>query len=107
VRASIALRLGRRIPSLAAIGIDEVIAMGKRYLFLGAALALMVVVAWPSLQSESSSALDLFVWLGLMLVVSGLALWPSTGRDQRAELRLERRGWADRIEFRGDKADGS
>ena len=81
--------------------------MGKRYLFLGAALALMVVVAWPSLQSESSSALDLFVWLGLMLVMSGLALRPSTGRDQRAELRLERRGWADRIEFRGDKADGS
>jgi hypothetical protein len=81
--------------------------MGKRHLFLGIALALILVVAWPSLRSETASALDLFFWLFLMLVVSGLALWPSTGRDQRAELRLERRGWADRIEFRRDEADGS
>ena len=73
--------------------------MGKRYLFLGAALALTLVLAYPSLQSETASALDLFFWLFVMLVVSGLALWPSTGRDQLAELRLERGGWADRIEF--------
>jgi hypothetical protein len=73
--------------------------MGKRTLFLGAALALILVLAWPSLRSETASAFDLFFWLFVMLVVSGLALWPSTGRDQRAELRLERRGWADRIEF--------
>ena len=78
--------------------------MGKRSLFLGAALILVVVLAWPSLRSETASALDLFFWLFVMLVVSALALWPSTGRDQRAELRLERRGWADRIEFR--KGDG-
>jgi hypothetical protein len=76
--------------------------MGKRTLFLGAALALILVLAWPSLRSETANAFDLFFWLFVMLVVSGLALWPSTGRDQRAELRLERRGWADRIEF-GDR----
>ena len=74
--------------------------MGKRYLFLVAALTLMLVLAWPSLSAETASALDLFFWLLVMLVVSGLALWPSTGRDQRAELELERRGWADRIQFR-------
>ena len=73
--------------------------------FLGAALVLIVVLAWPSLRSETASALDLFFWLFVMLVVSALALWPSTGRDQRAELALERRGWADRIEFR--KGDGA
>ena len=82
--------------------------MGKRTLFLGAALALIVVLAWPSLRSESASAFDLFFWLFVMLVVSGLTLWPSTGRDQQAELRLERRGWADRIEFgQGGKSTGS
>ena len=74
--------------------------MGKRSLFLGAALVLIMVLAWPSLRSETASALDLFFWLLVMLAVSALALWPSTGRDQRAELALERRGWADRIEFR-------
>jgi len=78
--------------------------MAKRSLFLGAALVLIVVLAWPSLRSESASALDIFFWLFVMLAVSALALWPSTGRDQRAELRLERRGWADRIEF--DKGEG-
>jgi hypothetical protein len=82
--------------------------MGKRTLSLVAALALIVVLAWPSLQSETASALDLFFWLLAMLVVSALALWPSTGRDQRAELELERRGWADRIEFdKGGKEAGS
>ena len=60
---------------------------------------LILVLAWPSLRSETASALDLFFWLLAMLVVSALLLWPSTGRDQRAELALERRGWADRIEF--------
>jgi len=79
--------------------IGEVFVMGKRYVFLGAALALTLVLAYPSLRSEAASALDLFLWLFLLLVVSALALWPSTGRDQQAELRLERRGWADRIEF--------
>ena len=80
--------------------------MGKRYLFLGGALALILVLACSSLRSEAASALDLFFWLFLLLAVSGLALWPSTGRDQRAELRLERRGWADRIEFDGSKVAG-
>jgi len=82
--------------------------MGKRGLFLGAALVLIVVLAWPSLRSETASALDLFYWLLAMLAVSALALWPSTGRDQRAELALEQRCWADRIEFgRNADEDGS
>jgi hypothetical protein len=80
--------------------------MGKRSLFLAAALVLIVVLAWPSLRSETASALDLFYWLLAMLAVSALALWPSTGRDQRAELALERRGWADRIEFAAREEKG-
>ena len=80
--------------------------MGKRSLFLAAALILIVVLAWPSLRSETASGLDIFFWLFVMLVVSALALWPSTGRDQRAELELERRGWADRIEFRKSNGPG-
>jgi hypothetical protein len=75
--------------------------MGKSTVFLGTALALILVLACPSLRSESASAFELFFWLLAILVVSGVALWPSTARDQRAELRLERPGWADRIEFGG------
>lgn len=87
--------LWRLPPSIARQGV----LVGKRYLFLLAALALMLVAAWPSLSAESASALDLFFWLLVMLVIAGLALWPSSGRVERAELALERRGWADRVEF--------
>lgn len=73
--------------------------VGKRYVFLLAGLALMLAAAWPSLTSEQSSALDLFFWLLVMLVLAGVALWPSSSREQRVDLALERRGWADRIEF--------
>ncbi len=73
--------------------------MGKRFLALAAALGLIVLLAASSLQSETATVLHVFFWLFLVLVVTGVALWPSTGRDQRAELRLERAGWADRIEF--------
>jgi|GEM_PF-5790344 len=77
--------------------------MGKRFGMLGVALAILATLALPTLRADTSSALDVIFWLFLMLLVSGLALWPSTGRDQRAELALERRGWADRIEFGGDE----
>ena len=81
--------------------------MGKRTVFLGAAIAFILVLAWPSLRSETASALDIFFWLFLILVVSGLALWPSSGSDQSVELGLGRRSWADRIEFgNGGKAAG-
>ena len=80
--------------------------MGKRTLLLGAAIGLILVLAWPSLQSETATAFDLFFWLLAMLVASGILLWPSTGRDQKAELRLERANWADRIEFDGNKVAG-
>jgi hypothetical protein len=75
--------------------------VGKRYVFLLAALAVMLAAAWPNLTAETASALDLFFWLAVMLVIAGMALWPSSGREQRAELALERRGWADRVEFGG------
>jgi hypothetical protein len=73
--------------------------MGKQHVFLGAAVALVVALAWPSLRSETASALDLFFWLFVLLAMVAVVLWPRAGRDQRAELKLERRGWADRIDF--------
>jgi hypothetical protein len=73
--------------------------MGRRFLGLAAALGLILLAAF-NLQSETATILHVFFWLFLVLVVSGVTLWPSTGRDQRAELRLERPSWADRIDFK-------
>lgn len=74
--------------------------MGTRFAVFALVLAGVLVCAFFSLKSGQSSVLEVFVWLGLILVVSGIALWPTTGRDQRAELKLERLSWADRIEFK-------
>jgi hypothetical protein len=78
--------------------------MGKRLVFLGIALPLILLFAHSSLKAETATIFDVFLWLFLLLVVTGVALWPSTGRDQNVELELERRGWADRIEIQESAA---
>ena len=70
-----------------------------RFTLLGLALGAILTGAFTSLQAPQAGAFDIFLWLFLLLVVSGVMLWPSTGRDQRAELEIERLSWADRIEF--------
>ena len=76
--------------------------MGTRFVVFGLALAGILACAFVSLQSGQSSVLEIFVWLALILVTCAIALWPFAGRDQRAELKLERLSWADRIEFRSN-----
>jgi hypothetical protein len=74
--------------------------MGMRFVVFGLILACILASAFFSLQSGQSSVLEIFFWLGAILVTCGVALWPFAGRDQRAELELERQTWADNIEFR-------
>lgn len=74
--------------------------MGARFVIFGLVLAGIVASAFVSLRTGQSGVLEIFVWLALILVTCAVALWPFAGRDQRAELKLERLSWADRIEFR-------
>ena len=74
--------------------------MNTRFIVFGLILVAILACAFVSLRSEQSGVLDIFLWLGLLLVTCAVALWPSAGRDQRAELKLERPSWADRVEFR-------
>jgi hypothetical protein len=74
--------------------------MGARFAVFGLILAAILACAFASLHAGQSSVLEIFLWLGLILVTCAVALWPFAGRDQRAELRLERPSWADRIDFR-------
>lgn len=73
--------------------------MSARFAGFGLALAGIMACAFASLQSGQSSILEIFFWLALILVACAVALWPFAGRDQRAELKLERASWADRIDF--------
>ncbi len=71
-----------------------------RFVVFGLILVGIVASAYVSLQAGQSSVLQVFFWLGLILVTCAVALWPFAGRDQRVELELERQTWADNIEFR-------
>jgi hypothetical protein len=73
--------------------------MDGRFITFGLALAAILACAVASLQTGESSVLEVVFWLGLILVTCAAMLWPFAGRDQRAELRLERPSWADRIDF--------
>ena len=39
-----------------------------------------------------------------MLVIFGVALWPTSSRDQRVDMRMDRANWGDRIDI--EKARG-
>jgi hypothetical protein len=79
--------------------------MGARFVGFGLGIIAIVACAFASLQSGQSSVLEVFFWLALILVVCAVALWPFAGRDQRAELKLERPCWADRIDFKEPPAE--
>ncbi|MBX9590491.1 MAG: hypothetical protein K2X43_14385 [Hyphomonadaceae bacterium] len=74
--------------------------MGMRFVIFGLVLAGILASAFVSLRSAETGVLAVFFWLAVILVACAVALWPFAGRDQRAELKLERPSWADRIEFR-------
>jgi hypothetical protein len=74
--------------------------MGTRFWVFGLVLACILASAFVSLRAGESTVLELFGWLALVLVTCAIGLWPFAGRDQRAELELERQTWADNIEFR-------
>jgi len=46
---------------------------------------------------DDLSVIDAFFGLLILLAVSAAAIWPRSGRGERAELKLERLGWADRV----------
>jgi hypothetical protein len=78
--------------------------MGTRFWVFGLVLACILASAFVSLRAGESTVLELFGWLALVLVTCAIGLWPFAGRDQRAELKLERPTWADRVEFREPRA---
>lgn len=71
--------------------------MNRRFLALTMALALMLAAAHFDLYGHDANIFHVFGGLLALLVLCGVVLWPSSGRDQRVELALEQRNWADRI----------
>ena len=76
--------------------------MGMRFVVFGLILAAILASAFDqSAVGPVERVLEIFFWLGAILVTCGVALWPFAGRDQRAELELERQTWAERQRVQG------
>jgi hypothetical protein len=63
-------------------------------------LGVGAIAPFGSSMSDSPELYQIFFWLFALLVVFAVAFWPTLGRGPRTELRRERRGWVDRIDFR-------
>lgn len=68
---------------------------------LAAALAwtLILFVTFTNMLQPFNNVLDVLCWMGYLLVVAVIILWPKTGKDTRAERAAVRGTWADRIDF--------
>ena len=72
--------------------------MRTRLPALAVALGFVLFLACTDLSSPDSSVFHVFFWLLVAVAVTGVGLWPTSGRDQRVELELERLSWADHID---------
>ena len=87
--------------------------MGRQLLIILAVTAALASVVFGNIGTEDFTVFHVFLGLLALLVVSSAVLWPRAGRDQRAELEMERPGWADRVkipqngEFKAQAASGA
>ncbi len=73
--------------------------MGLRFKLLAALYVVLILAGHDKEFALSGSVLDVFIWLGALLVLSVVALWPNTARTDRVDREIDGRSWADRIDI--------
>ena len=68
-----------------------------RTLMLG--LGIMLMIAHNDFVRPFNNFLDVFCWIGYLLVAMVVVLWPVTGKDERARKKSGSPRWASRIDF--------
>lgn len=68
---------------------------------LAATLAwtLILFVTFTNMLQPFNNVLDVLCWMGYLLIVAVIILWPKSGKDNRAERAAIRGTWADKIDF--------
>jgi uncharacterized membrane protein YccF (DUF307 family) len=75
--------------------------MSRRFVIMACLWVMLMLLLFS--EQQPRTLIDVFFALFALLVVMGVALWPTMGRDKRVEMRMERANWADRIEFQDKK----
>ena len=72
--------------------------MKSRMSTIALAWGVMLFVSFNNMLRPFNSILDVFVWMGYLLIIAVILLWPKTGKNNRIE--EEARGnWAARVDF--------
>ena len=78
--------------------------MTKRFMIMSAFFGVVVFLQFSDLKTRDGTLFYVFFILFAMLVIFGVALWPTSSRDQRVDMRMDRANWGDRIDI--EKARG-
>ncbi|MEO1542507.1 MAG: hypothetical protein AAFR75_00575 [Pseudomonadota bacterium] len=73
--------------------------MPMRFKLLTTLVMVVVLMAHGGSAEMFSSMVEVFVGLGLLLIVCVVSLWPNEGRADRAERQANKSGWADRLDI--------
>lgn len=81
--------------------------MKSRQTILALTCGLALIISFTNMIRPFNNVLDSFLWLGYLLVMVLIVLWPKTGKDTRAERAAVRGNWADRIDFERSGGSGA
>ncbi|MEO1207001.1 MAG: hypothetical protein AAFV45_11775 [Pseudomonadota bacterium] len=73
--------------------------MPMRFKLLTTLVMFVVLMAHGGSSEMFSSMTEVFVGLGLLLIVCVVSLWPNEGRADRAERAANKTDWADRVDI--------
>jgi hypothetical protein len=74
-------------------------AMSLRFKLLAALYVAVVLISLEGNFGLTDSVFDIFIWLGALLALSLIVLWPSSSRTDRVDRAVDGRSWADRIDI--------
>lgn len=73
--------------------------MNLRFKVLGAAFAVLLLLAVNTDLRPFNNVADIFLGLAALLLLSIIALWPNPSRSDRVDRDLEGESWADRVDL--------
>lgn len=79
--------------------------MPMRFKFCATLFAIFMLIGLSQNFSFFGNTFDIFLVLGVMLVLVILALWPNASRTDRVDRAVAGTTWADKIEFKNPPTD--
>lgn len=62
-------------------------------------LGILLMMSHANAIRPFNNVLDVFCWLGYILAIATIVLWPKTGKDESAKPNDKSPVWAEKIDF--------